>query len=85
METSMAPAMPCKISNKSQNCGNGDFSNKVKSKLACNLEVNESTKAADGESLPNHEDRVAGKGDGTVLGRGNLLDGVALRTARRRK
>ena len=39
-ETSVAPAMPCKIMKK--NCGNGG-SNKVKTRLACILEASEST------------------------------------------
>ena len=30
LETSVAPAMPCKISKNNQNCGNGDKSNKTK-------------------------------------------------------
>ena len=33
LETSVAPAMPCKISKNNQNCGSGDKSNKIKSKL----------------------------------------------------
>ena len=33
LETPMAPAMPCKISKNNKNCGNGEKSNKVKSKL----------------------------------------------------
>ena len=44
LETSVAPAMPCKISKKNQNCGNVDKSNKVKSKPACILEASESTR-----------------------------------------
>ena len=40
----MAPAMPCKISKNNQICGNGDKSNKTKSKLACILEASESTR-----------------------------------------
>ena len=38
LETSVAPARPCKISKNNQNCGNGDKFNKIKSKLACILE-----------------------------------------------
>ena len=41
LETQMAPAMLCKISKNTQNCGNGDKSNKTKSKLACILEASE--------------------------------------------
>ena len=40
LETSMAPAMPCKIM---KNC-RSDGSNKIKTKLACILEADESTK-----------------------------------------
>ena len=60
LETSVAPAMPCKIM---KNCGSG-ASNKIQTKLACILEANESTRLRMGESLPNHhEDHIAGKGD----------------------
>ena len=40
LETSVAPAMPCKIL---KNCGS-DGSNKIKTKLACILEADESTR-----------------------------------------
>ena len=40
LETSVAPAMPCKIM---KNCGSGG-SNKIKAKLACILEADESTR-----------------------------------------
>ena len=60
LETSVAPAMPCKIA---KNCGSGG-SNKVKSKFACILEADESTRLRMGNSVPNHhEDHIAGKGD----------------------
>ena len=60
LETSVAPAMPCKIMKK--NCGSGG-SNKVKTKLACILEADESTRLRMGNSVPNyHEDHIAGKG-----------------------
>ena len=60
LETSVAPAMPC---NTMKNCGSG-ASNKIKTKLACILEADESTRLRKGESLPNHhEDHIAGKGD----------------------
>ena len=60
LETSVAPAMPCKIA---KNCGS-DGSNKNKTKLACILEANESTIMRMGNSIPNHhEDHIAGKGD----------------------
>ena len=52
LETSVAPAMPCKIM---KNCGSG-ASNKLKTKLACILEANESTRLRMGESLPNHHE-----------------------------
>ena len=56
LETPMAPAMPCKTSKNSQNCGNGDKSNKTKSKLA-----------RMGNSIPHyHEDHIAGKGDNSL-------------------
>ena len=61
LETSVAPAVPCKIMKK--NCGS-DASNKIKTRLACILEADESTRLRMGESLPNHhEDHIAGKGD----------------------
>ena len=60
----MAPAMPCKIM---KNCGSGDKSDKIKSKLACIFEASESTRLRMGESLPNHhEDHIAGKGDNSL-------------------
>ena len=53
--------MPCKIMKK--NCGSGG-SNKIKTKLACILEADESTRLRMGESLPNHhEAHIAGKGE----------------------
>ena len=63
LETSFAPAMPCKII---KNCGSG-ASNKIKTKLACILEVNESTRMRMGNSEPsNHEDHIAGKGENSL-------------------
>ena len=60
LETSVAPAMPCKIMKK--NCGSGG-SDKTKTRLACILEAGESTRQRKRESLPNyHEDHIAGKG-----------------------
>ena len=47
LETSVAPAMPCKIL---KNCGSG-ASNKIKTKLACILEANESTRMRMGYSM----------------------------------
>ena len=64
LETSVAPAMPCKIMKK--NCGSGGF-NKIKTKLACILEADESTRLRMGESLPSHhEDHIAGKGENSL-------------------
>ena len=64
LETPIAPAMPCKIVKK--NCGSG-ASNKIKTRLACILEADESTSLRMGESLPNHhEDHIAGKGDNSL-------------------
>ena len=64
LETSVAPAMPCKIMKK--NCGSG-ASNKIKTKLACTLEADESTRLRMEESLPNHhEDDIAGKGENSL-------------------
>ena len=60
METSVAPAMPCKIL---KNCESG-ASNKIKTKLACILEADESTRMRMGNSIPHHhEDHIAGKGE----------------------
>ena len=59
----MAPAMPCKIM---KNCGSG-ASNKNKTKLACILEANESTRMRMGNSIPHHhEDHIAGKGENSL-------------------
>ena len=63
LETSVAPAMPCKIM---KNCGSG-ASNKIKTKLACILEADESTRMRMGNSIPNHhEDHIAGKGENSL-------------------
>ena len=60
LETSIAPAMPCKIM---KNCGSG-ASNKIKTKLACILEADESTRIRMGNSMPHyHQDHIAGKGE----------------------
>ena len=64
LETSVAPAMPCKIMKK--NCGSGG-SNKIKTKLACILETDESTRMRIGNSIPHHhEDHIAGKGENSL-------------------
>ena len=63
LETSVAPAMPCKIT---KNCGSGG-SDKNKTKLACILEANESTRMRMVNSEPhNHEDHIAGKGENSL-------------------
>ena len=59
LETSVAPAMPCKILKN----GGSDASNKIQTKLACILEADESTRMRMGNSIPHyHEDHIAGKG-----------------------
>ena len=64
LETSVAPAMSCKIMKK--NCGSCG-SSKVRTKLACILEVDESTRMRMGNSIPsNHEDHIAGKGENSL-------------------
>ena len=63
LETSVAPAMPCKIM---KNCGSGG-SDKNKTKLACILEAHESTRMRMGNSEPsNHEDHIAGKSENSL-------------------
>ena len=63
LETSVAPAMPCKIM---KNCGSGG-SDKIPTKLACILEADESTRMRMGNSEPpNHEDHIAGKGENSL-------------------
>ena len=63
LETSVAPAMPCKII---KNCGS-DTSNKIKTKLAYILEANESTRMRMGNSIPHHqEDHIARKGENSL-------------------
>ena len=69
LETSVAPAMPCKIA---KNCGSG-ASNKIQTKLACILEADESIGMRMGNSIPqHHEDHIAGKGENS-LQRYNLV------------
>ena len=59
----MAPAMPCKIM---KICGSGG-SNKIKTKLACILEADESTRMRMGNSIPHHhQDHIAGKGENSL-------------------
>ena len=63
LETSVAPAMPCKIM---KNCGSHG-SNKNKTKLACILEADESTRMRMGNSIPHHhDDHIAGKGQNSL-------------------
>ena len=58
LETSVALAVPCKIM---KNCGSGGFI-KIKTRLACILEADESTRMRMGNSIPHHhEDHIAGK------------------------
>ena len=67
LETSVAPAMPCKIMKK--NCGSGASNQSFfkKTRLACILEAGDSTRLRMGESLPNHhEDHIAGKGNNSL-------------------
>ena len=67
LETSVAPAMPCKVSKNNQNLVTRGKSNAIKSKPARILEASESTRLRMGESLPNHhEDHIAGKGDNSL-------------------
>ena len=63
LQTSVAPAMPSKIM---KNCGSGG-SNKIKTKLACILEADESTRTRMGNSMPHyHQDHIAGKGNNSL-------------------
>ena len=67
LATSVAPAMPCRMSKNTQNWVTRGKSNEIKSKLACILEASESTRLRMGECLPNHhEDHIAGKGDNSL-------------------
>ena len=64
LETPIAPVMPWKIIKK--NCRSGG-SNKIKTRLVCNLEASEPTRLRIRESLPNHhEDHIAGKGNNSL-------------------
>ena len=51
LETPVARAVPCKIMKGNKNCGNGGKYDKVKSKLACILEADESTRLRMGNSI----------------------------------
>ena len=58
LETSVASALPRKIM---KNCGSG-VPDKIKTKLTCVLEADESTRKRMGNSIPHyHEDHIAGK------------------------
>ena len=64
LETPVAPAMPCKI--MKNNCGSG-ASNEIKTRLACILEADESTRMRIGNSIPHHhQDHIAGKGENSL-------------------
>ena len=63
LETSVAPAMPCKIM---KNVG-VVHPIKLTTKLACILEADESTRMRMGNSIPHHhEDHIAGKGENSL-------------------
>ena len=67
LETSVAPAVPCKTSKQCKHGETRGKTNEMKSKLACILEASESTRLRMGEPLPtHHEDHVAGKGDNSL-------------------
>ena len=67
METPMGPVMPCKTCKKNKHRETRSKTNETKSKLACILEANESTRLRMEEPLPNHhEDHIAGKGDNSL-------------------
>ena len=67
LDTPMAPAMPCKTSEKNKNGETRSKTNDFKSKFACILEASESTRLRMEESLPNyHEDHTAGKEDNSL-------------------
>ena len=64
LETSVAPAMPCKNYEKLWEWCIQQNQNKT---LACILEASESTRLRMGESLPNHhEDHIARKGENSL-------------------
>ena len=65
LETSVAPATPCKIYEKE--LWEWWIQQKLKTRLACILEADESTRLRMGNSVPNHhEDHIAGKGDNSL-------------------
>ena len=67
LETSVAPAMPCKASMTGKHGATRGKGNEIKTELACILEANESTRMRMGYSQPhNHEDHIAGKGENSL-------------------
>ena len=63
LETTVAPAMPCKFL---KNCGSGT-SNKLQTKFACVLKADESSRMRMVNSVPHHhEDHIAGKGENSL-------------------
>ena len=67
LETPMAPAMPYKTCKKSKNGKFRSKTNDFRSKFACILEANESTRMRMEEPLPNyHEDHIAGRGENSL-------------------
>ena len=60
LETPVAPAMSCKISEENRSWVTHGKPNEIKSKLTCILEASESTRLRMGETLPtHHEDHIA--------------------------
>ena len=67
LETSVAPAMPCKTCKKSKNGKTRSKTNDFKSKFACIVEASESTRMRMEESLPKyHEGHIAERGDNSL-------------------
>ena len=67
LETTMAPAMPCKTCKKNKHGETRRKTNDFKSKFACILEASESTRMRMEESPPkNHEDHIAGREDNSL-------------------
>ena len=67
LETPMAPAMPCKMSKKSNHGETRSKTYDFKSKFACILGASESTRLRMEESLPNYpENHIAGRGDNSL-------------------
>ena len=68
LETPMAPAMPCKTSEKGKHGVTRGKYGESNSKLASILEASEFTRLRMGESLPNHRgNHIAGSGDTSLL------------------